>query len=201
MDASPYLTGIVAVILFTAFVKIATVLNIVRVGLGLDGVGFGIAVLAITLSLSLVASAPEIHSVGGIDAFLSGTGPGRLSEFEKKMTPFLTRHADTGLVKRLNEIAGPSSGGGEVKGVSELTGGVLVAAFLLSELRSAFELGLIILVPLLVVDLLVVNALMMLGISQLSHIVVALPLKILLCFAVDGWGLIAEKLLKTYSGG
>jgi type III secretory pathway component EscR len=42
---------------------------------------------------------------------------------------------------------------------------------------------------------------MMLGISQLSHIVVALPLKILLFFAVDGWGLIAEKLLKTYSGG
>lgn len=200
MDVSPYLTGIVAVILFTAFVKIATVLNIVRVGLGLDGMGFGIAVLALTVALSLVASAPEVKSAGGVDAFLSGAGPGRLSEFEKKMTPFLTRHADAGVVKRLNEIVGPVSAG-ETQGASETTAGVLVAAFLLSELRSAFELGLIILVPLLVIDLLVVNALMLLGISQLSHVVVALPLKILLFFAVDGWGLIAEKLLKTYSGG
>lgn len=199
MDLSPYLTGIVAVILFTAFVKIATVLNIVRVGLGLDGVGFGIAVLAVTLALALVAAAPEMKSVGGIDAFLSGAGPGRLSEFEKKMTPFLSRHADSGLVKRLRVIVEPASDGGD--GETEVSGGVLIAAFLLTELRGAFELGLMILVPLLVIDLLVVNALMVLGISQLSHIVVALPLKILLFFAVDGWALIAEKLLKTYSGG
>ena len=42
---------------------------------------------------------------------------------------------------------------------------------------------------------------MLLGVTQLAHVVVALPLKILLFFAVDGWGLIAEKLLKTYTGG
>lgn len=199
MDLSPYLTGILAVILFTAFVKIATVLNIVRAGLGLDGLGFGIAVLAVTLALSLVAAAPEVRSLGGIDAFLSGAGPARISEFEKKMTPFLTRHADAGIVKRLTALSG--GGAGAPNGEADGHGGVLVAAFLLTELRGAFELGLIVLIPLLVIDLLVVNLLMVLGISQLSHLVVALPLKILLFFAVDGWGLIAEKLVRTYTGG
>jgi flagellar biosynthetic protein FliP len=196
MDLSPYLTGILALILFTAFVKIVTVLNIVRVGLGLDGIGFGISIVAVALALALVTVSPEMKSLGGIDAFLSGGGPSRLSGFEEKMTPFLTRHADRGLVERLSGIAAEPEGGATVP-----NNGALLAAFLLTELKGAFELGLIILVPLLVIDLLVVHGLMLLGISQLSHIVVALPLKILLFFAVDGWGLIAEKLLKTYAGG
>ena len=198
MDLSPYLAGIIALILFTAFVKIATVLNIVRVGLGLDGVGFGVSILALAIALALVSVSPEMKALGGIDAFFGGGGPSRLSGFEEKMAPFLQRHADPGLLERL---AGLVREGQPQEGVAPQNGGVLIAAFLLTELKEAFELGLIVLVPLLVIDLLVVHTLMLLGVTQLAHVVVALPLKILLFFAVDGWGLIAEKLLKTYTGG
>ena len=76
--------------------------------------------------------------------------------------------------------------------------GVAIAAFLVTELRSAFELGFMILLPFLIIDLLVTNILVLLGIEQLSHFVVAVPLKLLLFVVVDGWALIAERLVASY---
>lgn len=201
MDSSVYVTGIFAILLCTAFVKIATVLTIVRVGLGLDGMAFGVVVLALTAALSLVAMSPELKAVGGVDAFLSGSGPGRFSEFSGQLTPFLDRHTEPGMVERLRTALAPGEGGKPSDPAAPAVdpGALRIAAFLLSELKAAFELGLIILVPLLVIDLVVVNLLMVLGVTQLSHVVVALPLKLLLFFALDGWGLIAAKVLRGYA--
>jgi len=176
-------------------------MSIVRVGLGLEGMTCGMVLLAVAVALSLVAVSPEMRGLGGIDAFLSGSGPGRMSEFAAKMAPFFERHTEPQMVERLRSALESPSAAGNTPAAETDPGALRIAAFLLSELKAAFELGLILLVPLLVIDLLTVNVLMALGVSQLSHVVVALPLKILLFFALDGWGLIAAKILRGYAGG
>jgi flagellar biosynthesis protein FliP len=157
-------------------------------------------VLAVSVALSLVAVSPEMKALGGIDAFLSGTGPGRMSEFAAKMAPFLDRHTEPQMLERLRRALATPGGSADAAAVVDPEA-LRITAFLLSELKAAFELGLILLVPLLVIDLLVVNVFMALGVSQLAHVVVALPLKLLLFFALDGWGLIAAKVLRGYAGG
>lgn len=75
---------------------------------------------------------------------------------------------------------------------------LLSSAFLLGELQAAFELGFLILIPFLVIDLIVANVLVLIGVTEMSQHLVAVPLKILLFFAVDGWMLISEKLVRSY---
>lgn len=75
---------------------------------------------------------------------------------------------------------------------------LLVASFMISQLRDAFEIGFVLLIPFLVLDLLIMNALMVLGARSVSVELISVPLKILLFFSVDGWTLISEKLLKEF---
>ena len=193
-----YLTGFLAVLLFTAFVKILTTLNILRSGLGLEGAGFGLVMIALALALALVVS--SAHS--GIPLGTLMQRGGELAALEQRFAPFLKQQADPAVVERLSRIAG---GGGGVTGsaapaAAEPSAEVMLAAFLITELTEAFQIALIILVPFLVIDLLVVNALMALGVTQLATAVVSMPLKLLLFFAIDGWTLLSEKLLTTYGG-
>lgn len=74
--------------------------------------------------------------------------------------------------------------------------GLLIASFLVSELKEAFSMGFVLLIPFLVVDLVVMNLLMVLGVREFNPEVISVPLKILLFFAVDGWTLLAGKLLR-----
>jgi flagellar biosynthesis protein FliP len=75
---------------------------------------------------------------------------------------------------------------------------LLLASFMISQLKDAFEIGFVLLVPFLVVDLLIINILMVLGVRSLSTELVAVPLKVLLFFSVDGWTLLSEKLIKEF---
>ena len=76
---------------------------------------------------------------------------------------------------------------------------VLAPAFMVSELRRAFTIGFLVFLPFLVVDLVVANILLALGLTQLSPTSVALPLKLLLLVAVDGWRLLARGLALAYA--
>ncbi len=191
---SLYLTGVLAVLLLTSFVKIATTINILKLGLGLHGFTFSLVVFAISLSLSLLVMTPLIDKVGGFKQFfeITQSEAGVDAEFR----PFLEKHSDPKIIERFSSSAQKLAGASSTGGKTPLS--VLSASFLISELRDAFQIGFLILVPFLVVDLIVVNVLMLLGITQISAAVVSLPIKILLFFAVDGWTLISEKLIQTY---
>jgi type III secretion protein R len=107
------------------------------------------------------------------------------------------------LAKKLHQAAGPSSAGEAAPAASESVKqkdgfAVLAASFLVSELQVAFQIGFLILIPFLVVDLLVANALLVLGAEQVSHAIVSVPLKIFLFFALDGWFLVSQRLIGTY---
>lgn len=213
-EFSTALVAIVAVLLFTAFVKIFTALNILRYGLGLHGGGFGVVIGAVALALSWVVMAPLLSP----DQALPASAYSAADRFR----PFMTQHSDSELVdrlsefhaRRLSEAAQKTPDGGTVSvprnenaregtpaAATHIPTEVLVPAFLLSELRDAFVMGLIALLPFVVIDLLVVHLLMLLNVTQLAPHVVALPLKLLLFVAVDGWALFSEKLLSGYVGG
>jgi type III secretion protein R len=78
---------------------------------------------------------------------------------------------------------------------------VLVPAFMVTELTEAFALGFLIYLPFLVIDLVVANVLLALGMQMLNPTQVSLPFKLLLFVALDGWGLLARSLLSGYSAG
>ena len=202
----PYLTGLLAVLLLTSFVKILTTLSIVRFGFGFDSLGFGVVVLGLSLALSLMVTSAQINEHMSTQAFLSGQGFADTKALENDFRPFLERHAHLEVKQRLLKINQALKKAEEPEiqqnpgsaDAAHASFGVLVSAFLVSELKEAFQLGFLFIIPFVVLDLLVANILMSLGVSQMSYAVVSLPLKILVFFAVDGWTLIAEKLLGGY---
>lgn len=211
MDALPaYFSGFLAILLLTSFVKIFTSLHILRVGIGIQGGAFGIVTLALAFSLSLLVMGPQLKDFGGVEGVLSGSAKGS-QHLEERFRPFLEKHANPDIRSRFASIAAKLSAppaapakdaqvpaAKETKDSGE-TFASLIAAFLVSQLQEAFQLGLIFLVPFIVIDLLVANVLMALGVVQISALAVALPLKLLLFFAVDGWALVTEKLIAGYS--
>ncbi len=201
MDSLPnYINGFLAILLLTSFVKIATALSIMRIGLGLESAGFGLVIFLLSLCLSILVCNPQIEKSGGLEKLLaSGSSQAQL---DQSFRPFLEKHVESSFLERIQELNSQidtdQQANSEVKQEIPLT--VLIVSFLLSELKDAFLVGLMILIPFLVIDLLVVNLLMALDITQMSYSLISLPLKLLLVYVLDGWLLISEKLIRVYAG-
>lgn len=208
MDSVPsYINGIVAVLLLTSFVKIFTSLYIMGHGLGLQSGGLSVILAALALALSWMVASSVQSTAPTLNSFIEGAGPDRL---ESTYAPFMEQHVDGDIAARLGKMADKLSKkpAQEAKAADSTAAAsaskakrpfpVLVSAFLISQLKDAVQIGLMILIPFLVVDLVVTNALLALGATQISQQVVALPLKLLLFVAIDGWTLLSEKLLSGY---
>jgi type III secretion protein R len=192
----------VLLVTLTSFLKIAVVLSVVRSALGAPQVPPATAVtgLALVLTLSVMAPvaeeswaaarpvAPGAH--GALQAGARALGP--LRQFLGRFARTDDREAFLDLARRLR----PPGRSDEV-GADDLA--VLAPAFMVSELRRAFVIGFLVFLPFLVVDLVVANVLLALGMTQLSPTSVALPLKLLLLVAVDGWRLLARGLALAYA--
>ena len=192
-----------ALVMLTSFLKIAVVLSIARSALGAPQVPPSTAVTGLALVLSLLVMAPVAERA----AALAGERPGehglagataRLARAAGPVREFLARFAraddraaflDVARRLRAPEAAVPAD--------DDLA--VLAPAFVVSELRRAFTIGFVVFVPFLVVDLVVANVLLALGLTQLSPTSVALPFKLLLFVAVDGWKLLARALALSYA--
>jgi len=196
----PYFTVVLSILFFTGFVKIATTLSICKNGMGLSSVSLGFAVLGVSLALSLVSVEPILSKNGGLEVLFNSKS---ISSSESTFRPFLESNAHPDVLakfkNRLIENQKIVNVDTNEKSVSELSFPTLIAAFLISELKEAFKLGLMILLPFLLIDLIVTNILMVLSVTQISHHVISLPIKLLLFVAVDGWGLISQQLLKGYT--
>lgn len=198
MDFSPgILCLILGLLLASCFVKIFTTLTILRCGLGLWQWEFGIPILALALGLTVYGMEPYV----GVNEYFSEETFSDLTKFRGKVEPFLRSSTDSAVYARLQDYRGGES----VDAVGEQAPqdsdtsddfGLLIASFLVSELQEAFSLGFMLLIPFLVVDLVVMNLLMVLGVREFNPEVISVPLKILLFFAVDGWTLLAGKLLR-----
>ena len=182
----------------TSFTRMVVVLSFVRHGLGAQGVPPNQVIVGLALFLTFFTMAPTMDRV-----YRVGLAPymqGQLSEVQalEVVTPVLrdfllpqTRDADLALFYRISQEPVPAS-------TAQVGLRHLVPAFVLSELRTACEMGFLVLVPFLVIDLVVASVLTALGMVMVPPGPVALPLKLLLFVLVDGWSLAVQALVRSF---
>ena len=191
----------------TAFVKISTVLQIVRSAIGAQNVPSSTVVMALAGALTLLAMAPVGERIAGRAAPLfSGqenadtahwvqTG---IDAVREPMRDFLRANASPKERARFLEVARSSRQGAQRESVKEDDLPLLVPAFVVTELSEAFAIGFLIFLPFLVIDIVIGNVLLALGMQMLSPTQVSLPFKLLLFVSVSGWGLLSQALVAGY---
>jgi type III secretion protein R len=190
----------------TSFVKISTVLQIVRGAIGAQNVPSGTVVMALSAALTLLAMAPVGSRMleraaplwEGKTKDTTSLVTGLVEATRDPMRGFLRANAADRERARFLEVARkarPEPERAEV-GADDFT--VLVPAFVTSELYQAFALGFALYLPFLVIDLVVANVLLALGMQMLSPTQVSLPFKLLLFVAIDGWALLSQALVSGY---
>lgn len=199
----------------TSFVKISVVLSILRNALGTGQVPSGavITVLAVLLSLYIMApvgeamqtsAAPYAAEIDLDDPFGKRSLPAWgnvVSSASGPLRGFLRANAGTREVDLFFDLAKRSRGAQPAIEPSKGDFVVLLPAFLFTELTEAFVVGFLVFLPFLVLDLLVANVMLSLGLQSMPPSTVALPFKLLLFVAVDGWVVLAEALVLGYSSG
>lgn len=203
MDAFPqFLSILLVLLLFSAFVKIFTSLTILGTGLGLRGTGFGVVIFGFALLLSLVTIESRIGPAASVGGMFQGDA-GNAEALEQKLRPFMKEQTDAGVRERIGAFvqSAPASVPETAAATPAAEQPALdAAAFLITQLRDAFTLGCMFIIPFLVIDLVTANILGLLGVVQLSVQVVSLPVKLLLFLAIDGWTLVTGKLLGSFFG-
>jgi len=183
----------------TCFLKIAVVMVIVRNALGVQQVPPTMALYSTALVLSLFVMYPvldEVTEVVDLSAEIYSDRNILIENFKAGSVPikeFMLRHVDPDVISNFVDASAelwPPEYQAEMTRDSLI---LIIPSFVISEVQSAFMIGFLIYLPLIVIDLLVSNLLLALGMQMVSPMTVSLPLKILLFVIVDGW----EKLLKN----
>ncbi|WP_369987439.1 flagellar type III secretion system pore protein FliP [Pseudomonas xanthosomatis] len=188
------------VILMTSFTRIIIVFSILRQALGLQQTPSNQVLTGMALFLTMFIMAPVFDKVNSqaIQPYLAEqmtaqqaieTAQGPLKDFMLAQT----RQSDLDLFVRLSkrtDLAGPDQ--------VPLT--ILVPAFVTSELKTAFQIGFMIFIPFLIIDMVVASVLMAMGMMMLSPLIISLPFKIMLFVLVDGWALIMGTLAGSFGG-
>lgn len=185
-------------VLMTCFTRIVVVLSFVRTSLATQQMPPNQVLIGLALFLTFFVMAPVFHDVNqnaiqpltngeltSEEAFAEGTKP--MKEFMAKYT----RQKDLALFMNYSGMERPES-------IEDISLTVLVPAFVISELKTAFEIGFMLFVPFLIIDMVVASVLMSMGMLMLPPIMISLPFKILLFVLVDGWYLIVQSLLLSY---
>lgn len=188
------------VILMTSFTRIIIVFSILRQALGLQQTPSNQVLTGMALFLTMFIMAPVFERVNkdAIQPYLAEqmTAQQAIDKAQGPLKDFMlaqTRQSDLDLFMRLSkrtDIAGPDQ--------VPLT--ILVPAFVTSELKTAFQIGFMIFIPFLIIDMVVASVLMAMGMMMLSPLIISLPFKIMLFVLVDGWALIMGTLAGSFGG-
>lgn len=187
-----------ALMMMTAFTRIIIVLAILRQALGLVQTPSSQTLLGLALFLTFFIMAPVFSKINTValqpylqdkisfqDAAVKATGP--LRGFMIKQT----RESDLKLFAKI-------SGNDKAKSIDEIPFTVLVPAFVTSELKTAFQIGFLLFIPFLIIDLVVASVLMSMGMMMLSPMIISLPFKIMLFVLVDGWNIVMGTLASSF---
>lgn len=183
----------------TCFTRVVVVLAILRQAMGLQQTPSNQIMLGIALFLSFFIMAPvfnEINEtalqpyineeVGPIEAFYAARKP---------LEQFMLAHTRLTDLEMFAQIAGYE----KFESPADVPFSVLVPAFVTSELKTAFQIGFILFIPFLVIDIVIASILMTMGMMMLSPLIISLPFKIMLFVLVDGWVLIMGTLANSYT--
>ena len=189
------------VIMTTSFVRIVVVLSLLRTALGLQQSPPNAVIISLALFLSAIVMAPtfERSYEEGIRplmdqqmelpvAFDAASGPVKAFMLDQ------VDREDLALFVRLSRIERPAT-------LQDTPLRVVTPAFMISELKRAFEIGFLLFVPFLVIDLVVASILMSMGMMMLPPVVVSLPFKLIFFVLVDGWRLVAGSLVESFQRG
>jgi type III secretion protein R len=189
----------------TAFVKISTVLQITKSAIGTQNVPSNTVVMALATALTMLAMAPVGEKIAAHAAPLmrdkletSVLIEKGIDAFREPMRDFLKANASAQERARFLDVARKARSEADRMRIGEDDVSVLAPAFVVTELTEAFAVGFLIFLPFLVIDLVVANILLALGMQQLNPTQVSLPFKLLLFVAIQGWGLLAQALVSSY---
>jgi flagellar biosynthetic protein FliP len=185
-------------IMMTSFTRIVVVLGFVRQALGTQQMPPNQLIVGLSLFLTFFVMAPTIKqiSTNAVDPYLSEKIDQKMA-YERAEAPLRefmfaqTREKDLELFLSLSKEAKP-------KTREEVPTYVLIPAFVISELKTAFQIGFMLYMPFLVLDMVVSSVLMAMGMMMLPPVVISLPFKLLLFVLVDGWDLIIGSLVKSF---
>ena len=179
--------------LATAFTKASVVLGALRMGFSAEALlplpvvfSLSLLVTAIVMAPTATAIADLVSNAGGVEGLSTDLETWR--SLAAPLLEFLQRHADAAELSYFAELTGRAANDPLV----------LVAAFVITELAEAFAIAVVLLVPLVVVDLLVAQGLVLMGLGQQPTPLVTAPIKILLFLAVGGWDLVIGGLVEGY---
>jgi flagellar biosynthetic protein FliP len=187
-------------IMATAFTRIVIVLALLRTAIGAQGVPPNPVLIGLALFLTLFVMQPVFEQ-----AWLTGILPmseGRLGEMEglaataepfRKFMAANVRESDLNLFLDLAKLPAAAPEQAPYR--------ALMPAFLVTELKRAFEIGFLLFLPFLVIDMVVASILMSLGMMMLPPSVVALPFKLIFFVLIDGWALLSSSLVQGFAGG
>ena len=185
-------------IMMTSFIRIIVVFSFLRNALATQTMPPNQVLVGLALFLTFFVMAPTFQQVntqalqpyiaGQItqaDAFQRGMEPMRTFMFKQ------TREQDLSLFMSLSGLPKPNT-------YADIPSYVLIPAFAISELKTAFEIGFIIFIPFMIIDMVVASTLMSMGMMMLPPMMISLPFKILLFIMVDGWGLVVKSLVLSF---
>jgi flagellar biosynthetic protein FliP len=186
-------------IMTTSFVRIVIVLSFTRTAIGTNQMPPNQVMIGLALFLTFFTMAPTWDAVNNqaLQPFLNG----QISQedaFTKASAPIRdfmfkqTRNKDLKLFIQASKLPNP-------KNKDEIPTQVLIPAFVISELKTAFQLGFMIFIPFLVIDMIVASTLMSMGMMMLPPVMISLPFKILLFVMVDGWHLVVRSLILSFN--
>lgn len=182
----------------TSFLRIIIVLSMLRQAIGMPQTPPNTVLIGLALFLTLFTMSPVLQKVNeqAFQPFMAGTlsvqaayekGSAPLREFMVRQT----REEDLALMVELSKAKPPQS-------MDDISNVQLIPAYMLSELRAAFQIGFVVFLPFLLIDLIVSSVLMALGMMMMPPATIALPLKILMFVLIDGWSLLLKALVGSF---
>lgn len=188
-------------IVMTSFTRIVIVLSFVRSAIGVPQLPPNQVLIGLSLFLTVFVMAPTWQAINrdALQPYLRGEIDQRTA-FERGLQPLRdfmfrqTRERDIALFMDLGKLPRP-------RNPDDVPTWVLVPAFILSELKTAFTMGFVLFIPFLVIDLIVSSTLMAMGMIMVPPVVISLPFKLLLFVMVDGWDLLVRSLVTSFGTG
>ncbi|MBK1964105.1 flagellar biosynthetic protein FliP [Campylobacter novaezeelandiae] len=186
------------IFVMTSFLRLIVVFSFLRQAMGTQSMPPNTILITLALILTFFIMEPVAtksyneavkpyleEKIGYEEAFTKGVKP--FKEFMLKNT----REKDLALFYRIRNLPNP-------KTIDDVPLSVLVPAFMISELKTAFEIGFLIYLPFLVIDMVVSSVLMAMGMMMLPPVMISLPFKLLIFVLVDGWNLLVQRLVESF---
>jgi flagellar biosynthetic protein FliP len=187
-------------VMVTSFTRIVVVLSLLRTALGTATAPPNAVVVSLALFLTVFVMGPSFQRAYEVGVRPLSTGEITPEQaFERSSQPFRAfmlknvREKDLALFVGLAHEPPPDK-------PDDISMRILTPAFMISELRRAFEIGFLLFLPFLIIDLVVASVLMSMGMMMLPPVVVSLPFKLIFFVLVDGWNLVAGSLVQSYTG-